>query len=202
MVRIWSLEKRCSSATASTTSCSLRATDLSGVSSWILTSCCVIVLPPSFRPRLVTSTHTARAIEVGSTQHGLGRVLAHVAQREVDVVVAGGAPVLDDLAVAVEDHHIARGKHVDVGVREILHRPDHVARAREEEQADRNSDRHPMSREPAQDAVSPADSQRTGAGVPRHPSSPSSAPDCLKRRIRAVTDSASEVKRGAAASYL
>src|SRR6266849_1144269 len=42
------------------------ATDFSGVRSWIFTSCWVMVLPPSFKPRWVTSTHRARAVDPAS----------------------------------------------------------------------------------------------------------------------------------------
>ena len=41
-------------------------TDFSGVRSWIFTNCWVMVLPPSFKPRWVTSTHRARAVDPAS----------------------------------------------------------------------------------------------------------------------------------------
>ena len=51
---------------ASTISCTFLVKDFSGVSSWIFTSCCVMVLPPSLNERDVRSTQAARAVEEGS----------------------------------------------------------------------------------------------------------------------------------------
>src|SRR5260370_36752948 len=52
---------------------------------------------------------------------------------EVDVVVTGRVPVLDETAVAIEHDDIARGQHILARVREILDRPKHVQRGENED---------------------------------------------------------------------
>ena len=108
-------------------------------------------------------------------EHGRRAVAAHLRQGEVDVIVARGAPVLDHLTMAVEEHDVTGGEHVDVGVGQVLQRPGHVERGEAEKGRDRYGDRHPVRPEPAGQPVTPpfAAGSGTGRAERRHPSSPS-----------------------------
>ena len=73
-------------------------------------------------------------------QYGFRRVWAHLLDAQGEVVMAGRAPVLDQLAVAVEHSHVARRKHVLARVGKVLDRPQHVKGGGEEEHADGGCD--------------------------------------------------------------
>src|SRR5437773_1874337 len=81
-------------------------------------------------------------------EHRLGRVGSHLLERQGDVVVAGRAPVLDQLAVAVEHHDVAGREHVLARVGKVLDRPQHVEGRGQQERADTRRDPNLLRPEP------------------------------------------------------
>src|SRR5207302_11151268 len=97
-------------------------------------------------------------------EHGGWAVASHLRQVEVDVVMTGGTPVLDHLPMAIEEHDVTRGEHVDVGVGQVLQRPGDIERGEAEKGRDRDSDRHPMRPEPAGQTVTLPVAAGSGTG--------------------------------------
>ena len=102
------------------------------------------------RPRDRRRVERTVVVEVAvlGSEDALGRVRPHLLQRQGDVIVACRAPILDELAVSVEHHDIARGKHVLTRVRQVLDRPQHVEGRGEEQHADRGGDPHLLCPQP------------------------------------------------------
>src|SRR5258708_4146404 len=90
---------------------------------------------------------------------------------EVDVVVAGRVPVLDETAVAIEHDDIARGQHVLARVREILDRPKHVQRGQDKDDPGDAGDPNALGPHPIDETEVECRTLRIAAGwVMNHPS--------------------------------
>src|SRR5207249_6647446 len=71
---------------------------------------------------------------------GLRRLRTHLLERQRDVVVARRAPILDQLAVAIEHDDVPRREHVLAWVGKVLDGPQHVEGRGEEDRSYRGGD--------------------------------------------------------------
>ena len=89
-------------------------------------------------------------VAIFGREDGFGRVGAHLLELQRDVVVTGRTPVFDQLAVAIEHHHVARREHVLAGVRQVLDCPQHVQRGGDQQRSDRGGDPRLLGPQPCQ----------------------------------------------------
>src|SRR5258708_27995952 len=90
---------------------------------------------------------------------------------EVDVVVPGGVPVLEQLPVAIEHDDVARRQHVLSRVGQVANRPQHVERRGSEDDADRGCHPGPLRPQPSE-WPGPERLRATTCGLRNHPSPP------------------------------